>query len=122
MSAAQELLDLVKGMKPGPRHEKPKHTEERRQAAVSTLVGRMFEKLPEWVAVELPELGGDACVVSVFREERIAIGEMSTRETNLIARVDCKRCDQPRLQQLVGRTFGKGETWVVLPCLCGGIR
>lgn len=117
MSAAQELFELLKGAKPGQRYEKPKPVDpERKKALIDMHLGRLFEKMPNWVAVDLPELGGDACIVSVFREQRIAIGEMSTRENNLLARIDCKRCDQPRLQQLVGRTFAGGETWALLMC------
>lgn len=112
MSAAQELLGLLKGAKPSQRYEpKPKPAPKpERETSLFT------EQMPNWVAVDLPELGGDACIVSVFREQRIAIGEMSTRENNLLARIDCKRCGTPRIQQLVGRTFAGGETWALLLC------
>lgn len=112
MSAAQELLGLLKGAKPSHRYE-PKPKPASKPERVTSLFA---EQMPNWVAVDLPELGGDACIVSVFVEKRIAIGEMSTRENNLLARIDCKRCDQPRLQQLVGRTFAGGETWALLMC------
>lgn len=120
MSAAQELFELLKGAKPGQRYEKPKaklppeQVKQLREQMERR--GNLFEGMPNWVAVDLPELGGDACIVSVFRESRHALGDLSTRENNLIARIDCERCNQPRLQQLVGRTFAGGETWAVLAC------
>lgn len=112
MSAAQELFEVLKNARPGPNYE-PKAKPAPKPERVTSL---FTERMPDWIAVDLAELGGDACIVSVFREQRIALGEMSTRENNLIARIDCKRCDQPRLQQLVGRTFAGGETWTALQC------
>lgn len=76
---------------------------------------RLFERMPNWTVVELHQLAGDGSTVSMFRELRIAIGELITREANLITGVDCETCNQPPLQQLVGRTRG-GETCMVLPC------
>lgn len=113
MSTAQELLGLLVNARPSQRYEKPKPTAPKPERVTSLYA----EAMPNWIAVELPELGGRADIVSVFREERIAIGEMSTREEGgMLYRIDCKRCNQPRLQQLVGRTFAGGEHWTVLPC------
>jgi hypothetical protein len=112
MSTAQELLGLLVGAKPSHRYEKPKPAAPKPERVTSLYA----EQMPNWIAVELPELGGRADIVSVFVEKRIAIGEMSTREQNLLARIDCERCNQPRLQQLVGRTFAGGEHWSVIPC------
>jgi hypothetical protein len=112
MSAAQELLGLLANAKPSHRYE-PKAKPAPKPERVTNLYA---EQMPNWIAVELPELGGRADIVSVFRETRIAIGEMSTRENSVLTRVDCVRCNQPRNQQLVGRTFAGGETWAVLPC------
>lgn len=112
MSTAQELLGLLVGAKPSLRYEKPKPAAPKPERVTSLYA----EAMPNWIAVELPELGGRADIVSVFREERIAIGEMSTRENSVLTRVDCVRCNQPRNQQLVGRTFAGGETWAVIPC------
>jgi hypothetical protein len=117
VTTAQELLGLLKNAKPGPNYTPKAKPAPNLGISKSDNRGSLYaEAMPDWIAVELPELGGDACIVSVFREQRIAIGEMSTREQNLMARIDCERCGTPRLQQLVGRTFAGGETWAVLAC------
>lgn len=112
MSTAQELLGLLVNARPSQRYEKPKPTAPKPERVTSLYA----EAMPNWIAVELPELGGRADIVSVFREQRIAIGELSTRENSVLTRIDCKRCGQPRNQQLVNRTFAGGEHWTVLPC------
>lgn len=112
MSTAQELLGLLVNARPSQRYEKPKPPAPKPERVTSLYA----EAMPNWIAVELPELGGRADIVSVFVEKRIAIGEMSTRESSVLTRIDCERCGQPRLQQLVNRTFAGGETWAVIPC------
>ena len=112
MSTAQELLGLLAGAKPSHRYEKPKPATPKPERVTSLYA----EQMPNWIAVELPELGGDACIVSVFVEKRIAIGEMSTRENSVLTRIDCKRCGSPVMQQLAGRTFAGGEHWEMVGC------
>lgn len=112
MSTAQELLGLLVGAKPSLRYEKPKPAAPKPERVTSLFA----EAMPNWIAVELPALGGRADIVSVFVEKRIAIGEMSTREQSVLTRVDCQKCGQPRNQQLINRTFAGGEHWTVLPC------
>lgn len=118
MTAAQELLGLLVNARPGHRHEpKAKSKGSNFEHFDNGPKPAPFaEAMPNWVAVELPALGGRADIVSVFVEKRIAIGEMSTREQSVLTRVDCERCGQPRNQQLINRTFAWGEHWSVLPC------
>jgi hypothetical protein len=59
---------------------------------------------------------------TVLRSPHVEIGDVDTREHSLCGQVDCVRCDQPRLQQLVDRTSTGAETWSVLPCKCRGTR
>jgi hypothetical protein len=119
VSAAQELLGVLKDARPSQRYE-PRPKPAPKPERVTSLYG---EAMPNWVAVELPALGGDACILTKLREPRVAIGEVSKRDHDAIYRVDCKHCDQPRAQQLMDRTFAGGETWSVLPCTsCRGTR
>jgi hypothetical protein len=57
---------------------------------------------------------------TVLRSPHVEIGDIDTRTDSLCGQVDCKRCDQPRPQQLVSRTVVGAEHWRVLPCACGG--
>lgn len=118
MSAAQELLGLLVGAKPGPNY-KPKAKPAPKPERVTSLYA---EAMPDWIAVELPAIGGDACILTKMREPRVAIGEVSKRDHDAIHRVDCKRCGEARPQLLQDRTFAGGEHWRVLPCGCGGAR
>lgn len=124
MTAAQELLGLLANAKPGPNYEAKAKPAPNLGISKPDNRGSLYaEAMPDWIAVELPALGGSACIVSTFPEPRHAIGAVSTRSESMINRVDCKRCDQPRRQKLINRTFGGGELWSVLPCTnCGGLR
>ncbi|HYD83868.1 MAG TPA: hypothetical protein VEA63_07435 [Opitutus sp.] len=56
---------------------------------------------------------------TVLRAPHLEVGDISTRVESLCGQVDCRRCEQPRQQQLVARTSLGAETWDVLPCQCG---
>lgn len=119
MSTAQELLGLLVNAKPGPNYT-PKPKPAPKPERVTSLYA---EAMPDWIAVELPALGGSACIISIFDEPRHAIGAVSTRSESMLYRLDCKRCSQPLRQKLINRTFAGGECWSQLPCTsCGGLR
>lgn len=118
MTTAQQLLDVISNAKPTSRYERKAPPPPKPEPVTSLFA----EAMPDWVAVELPALGGDACILTKLREPRIAIGETSTRAHDAIYRVDCKHCGEARPQLLQDRTFAGGEHWRVLPCNCRGAR
>lgn len=120
-SAQRELAELLRDARPSERYSPPHARSGTYQAAPrggrQQSSGRLFEALPGWVHVELPALGGHACIVSHVRE-RMPLGTISTLEHDTIRCVECTRCGQPRRQQLTDRSFEGGETWAVLRCEC----
>lgn len=106
MTAAQELFDLVKDMKPGPDYAKPQP----REAKPAKHDGRLFEHMPDWPFANLRELGGSASVVT----------------TRGFATEYCATCAKPREQKRVhgwSEAEPCGFSWIeVMPCKCGGAK
>lgn len=106
MTAAQELLEVLRNAKPGPNYT-PRAVP---TPAPKPYHGPIYEGMPDWPFASLRELGGSASVVTTLG----------------FAPEYCATCAKPREQKRVcawSEAEPCGFSWIeVQPCKCGGAK